>query len=196
MTTVGLVSSLLERRPALRAIPRAEPPAAATSFAAVARAHEPALQLFANRLTGGGADARDLVQDTLERAMKGFAALAPSTNARAWLFTIMHNAFIDRCRRRAAEPRGPSIDEVDVAAAPPAEPPAWTRVTAEQLAAAIAALDEDFRAVYRLHAIDGLAYQEIAARLGIPMSTVGTRLARARRKLRALLENAVEEEAT
>ena len=196
MTAVGVVSLFREdRRPVPRAEPRVEHDLASpASFADLAREHEPALRAFAMRLCRVDADARDLVQDTLERAMKSFASFAPSTNARAWLFKILHHAFIDRCRRRATEPCGPSIDDVQVAAAPPSEPPEWTRVTAEQLAAAVDALDHDFRVVYRMHAVEGLAYQEISSRLGIPTNTVGTRLARARQKLRAALERAMHED--
>lgn len=127
------------------------------------------------------------MQDTLERALRRFDALKPDSNVRAWLFTILHNAFIDRCRKDGGEPRGTPIDEVDIAAPDPAPPPAWTAVTAEQLGAAIGELEEEFRVVYRMHALDGRSYQEISAALDIPQNTVGTRLARARRKLRTIL---------
>jgi RNA polymerase sigma-70 factor (ECF subfamily) len=161
------------------------------AFDALVRAHEPALQAFAMRLCGASADARDLVQDTHERALRRFDTFAPGTNARAWLFTILHRAFIDRCRRRAVERRVDSIDEVDVPAPEASEPPPWANVSSEQLTRAVAALEDDFRSVYLMHARESLSYKEISERLGIPSSTVGTRLARARQKLRALLEAAV-----
>jgi len=163
------------------------------AFAEVARAHEGPLVAFAMRLAGNGDDARDLVQDTLERALRRFASFEPGTNARAWLFSILHNAFIDRCRRRAAEPKRMSLDDVELPSSEPEEPPAWTSITLEQLRTAIARLEPEFRSVYELHAVDGLAYQEISTRLGIPVNTVGTRLGRARKKLRTLLESLVEE---
>jgi RNA polymerase sigma-70 factor (ECF subfamily) len=161
---------------------------------ALLREHASALRAFALRLAGNEPDAHDLVQDTMERALRRFHTFTPQTNARAWLFTILHNTFIDRCRRRAAEPRRQSIDDVDVAATEPAPPPRWTSITAEQVAEAVAELETEFRVVYEMHAKEGLAYQEIAARLGIPVNTVGTRLARARKKLRALLEARAERE--
>jgi RNA polymerase sigma-70 factor (ECF subfamily) len=166
----------------------------ASPFDEIANAHSEALRAFALRLSGSPEEASDLVQDTLERALRRFDTFTPSTNARAWLFTILHNAFIDRCRRRSAEPRAQSIEDVQVAAQEPEPVPRWTSITPEQLAAAVAALDDEFRAVYELHANEGLSYQEIASRLRIPMNTVGTRLARARRKLKVLLEKAMGDE--
>jgi RNA polymerase sigma-70 factor (ECF subfamily) len=154
---------------------------------ALAREHSPALTAFALKLCGDPSDARDLVQDTFERALRAGASQQPRTNERAWLFTILHHLFIDRYRRQARGPRHTSIDDVDIAAVEPAAPPAWARVSVEEVKAALEELDPDFREVYRMHAIDGLGYAEIAERLGAPVSTVGTRIMRARRKLRALL---------
>ena len=159
------------------------------------REHESALTAFAVRLAGPGSDANDLVQDSLERALRRFDTLVPGTNGRAWLFTILHNAFIDRCRRRAPDRRTECIEDVAVAAPEPTEPPVWTAVTPEQFARAIEQLDGDFRSVYQMHA-EGRSYEEISTHLRIPINTVGTRLSRARSKLRALLVAALGLEAT
>ena len=164
------------------------------AFDALVREHQTAVHAFATRLCGSSSDARDLVQDTHERAFRRFETFVPGTNARAWLFTILHRAFIDRCRRRAAERRVDCIDDVQLAAPEPTTPPAWANVSSEQLAQAIASLEDEFRSVYRLYAIESLSYQEIATRLGLPVNTVGTRLGRARRKLRALLEAVAQNE--
>jgi len=163
------------------------------AFDALVREHEAALAAFARRLCGSAADGDDLVQDCLERALRRFDSFAPGTHGRAWLFTILHHAFIDRCRRRAAEKRVDGVDTSEVVAPEPAEPPVWASVTAEQFARAIDQLDQDFRSVYRLHA-EGRSYQDISAALGIPVVTVGTRLNRARSKLRRLLESALAAE--
>jgi RNA polymerase sigma-70 factor (ECF subfamily) len=200
MSAVGFdVMPVLRAEPALPL--RADPSASAarwsaqrTAFERLVREHESALLAFATRLAGSPADARDLVQDTLERALGRFDAFTPGTNARAWLFTILHRAFIDRCRRRTVEKRADSIDDVQLAAPDPVPPPRWASISAEQLAHAVSQLDEEFRSVYRMHAVESLSYQEIAARLAIPQNTVGTRLARARKKLRAILEAALEGE--
>lgn len=155
-------------------------------FDALVREHEVALRAFALRLSGSASDANDLVQDSLERAFRNLGSFTPGTNARAWFFAILHRAFIDRCRRRAVEKPGACLEDVDVAAPEPTEPPAWTAVTAEQFAHAIEQLPEEFRAAYRLHA-EGRSYDEISAALKIPLNTVGTRLSRARSRLRVLL---------
>jgi RNA polymerase sigma-70 factor (ECF subfamily) len=157
-------------------------------FAAFAREHRPLLFATARRLTGSDSDAHDLVQDTLERALRRFASLPPGGNPRGWLFTILHNAFIDRCRSDRGE-RATSVDQLaERLAAPDSDAPAlWEQVTPEQVKAAVAKLPEEFRAVYGLHAEERKSYEEISRTLGIPKATVGTRLMRARRRLKELL---------
>jgi len=171
-------------------LPSARLRAVPIAFDALVREHGEAVRAFALRLCKTPVDADDLAQDCMERALRRFDTLTPGTNARAWLLTILHNAFIDRCRRRTIDKLAHDIDGVPLPAPEPSEPPAWASVTAEQLAAAVARLDDEFRAGYRLHG-DGRSYQEMAATLGIPVNTVGTRLSRARSKLRALLEAAL-----
>ena len=160
----------------------------------LARAHQPALEAFALKLCGDGDDARDLVQDTFERALKAMETQQPHTNERAWLFTILHHLFIDRHRRRMRAPRSTSIHELEVAAVEPVPPSKWQALTAEQVEHALQQLDEEFRVVYRLHVLEKRSYLEIASALGLPVNTVGTRILRARRKLRALLEAAAGED--
>jgi RNA polymerase sigma-70 factor (ECF subfamily) len=186
--TVAFSDEGAARRPLLQEEPAASHESARVGFAAMARTHQDALLAFATRLTRNPADARDLVQDSLERAFRRADTFTVGTNGRAWLFSILHHTFIDRSRRQKAEPRSESVDDVEVPANEPGEAPAWTAITAETLASAVASLEEEFRSVYDLHAREGLSYQQIAERLGIPSNTVGTRLIRARRKLRALLE--------
>lgn len=159
---------------------------------ALVREHQGALYAFALKLCGEASDARDLVQDTFERALRGEAQTRH--NDRAWLFTVLHHLFIDRCRRRQRGPKLASIEDVEIAASEPTPPPTWAHVTAEQLQAALDQLDPEFREAYRMHALEGLPYAEIAARLNAPVSTVGTRIMRARRRLKALLSAGLVEE--
>jgi RNA polymerase sigma-70 factor (ECF subfamily) len=163
------------------------PPAWAAEFEQLVREHESALISFALRLSGSRADASDLVQDALERALRSFDTFTPGTNGRAWLFTILRHAFLNR-RRRNDERRNDCIDDVQIPSPDPTERPVWEWVSTEQLEGAIESLDDTFGRVYRMHAVDALSYQEISERLGIPTNTVGTRLARARRKLRSMLQ--------
>lgn len=155
---------------------------------ALVRAHGPMLRAIARRLCNDAHDAADLVQDTLERALVRFATFAPGTCGRSWLVAILHNAFIDQ--RRRAQRRGIAvvIDEDTLpASASRADEPVWAAFDLRDVIAAIDSLDDGFRDVYRMHAIERRSYEEIAAALGIPKTTVGTRLLRARQKLRALL---------
>jgi RNA polymerase sigma-70 factor, ECF subfamily len=160
-------------------------------FEALAQRHEPALYAMALRLCGSPADARDLVQDTLERALRKIHTFTPGSHERAWLLTLLHNLFIDRCRALKREARADEAPEemADTLAAEPEteEGPAWGALTHEDVEAALEKLAPDFRVVYRLHAVEGRSYQEISEQLGIAKNTVGTRLIRARRKLRVLL---------
>lgn len=151
------------------------------------RTHEAALRGLAQRLCRSPADAGDLVQDTYERALRRRAQYQPGTNLQAWLCTLLHHLFIDRCRARSRGPVHAPLDDVVLPAPEPAAEPAWAALTREDVVAALGRLEPEFRRVYELHTLEGVPYQEISARLGIPKATVGTRLARARRKLRDLL---------
>ncbi len=145
----------------------------------------PALSAIARRLCGNSYDADDLVQDTLERALRSGECYYEQGNRRGWLATILRNRFRDRCRavRKHAVPS----DQLDEIAMPdPVEPPAWANITAEHLDEALARLDPPFRRAYQLHA-SGYSYADIAHELRISINTVGTRLLRSRTKLKAIL---------
>jgi RNA polymerase sigma-70 factor (ECF subfamily) len=167
-----------------------------TTAGAVLSQHETVLKTLAKRLCRDTAEANDLVQDTFERALRAASNQVPE-NPRAWLVTIMHNLFIDRCRRKRREPAMVTFGEqTDV---PPPEPepePEWAAISIEQLKTALASLDDGFRRVYELHCFEGASYDEIAQALNIAKNTVGTRLARARLKLRELLRAQLADQAT
>ncbi len=149
--------------------------------------YEGVLYARAMRLVRSRSDALDLLQDTYERALRGQGSFQPGTNLRHWLMTIMYNLFLDRCRRLAREPRALCIDEHEIASPEPDAPAPWETITDEQIHAALADLEHPFREVYELRLLGNCSYDEIADRLTIPRSTVGTRLMRARRKLRETL---------
>lgn len=154
------------------------------------REHESALYGTALRLCGNATDAKDLVQDTLERGWNNRERYKAGTDGRAWLLTILRHLFVDRCRSRNRERLADvSAEEVEErVAAPEAEAlPTWASITPEQLREALEKIPEEFRLVYQLHALEGRSYIEIAERLSIPKATVGTRLIRARRRLKELL---------
>jgi RNA polymerase sigma-70 factor, ECF subfamily len=150
---------------------------------------EPALRRIAERLCKNSVDSRDLVQDTFERAMRqGIPPEVRSTAA--WLTTIMHNLFIDHCR---ADARHPSTELLENNYAnvtqlePDASEPAWTRITIQDIRDALDQIEQVYRDVYKLHTFEHLSYEQIAQQLSIQRITVGTRLTRARKSLRAVL---------
>jgi RNA polymerase sigma-70 factor (ECF subfamily) len=163
-------------------------------LAALLEEHHAALLARALRLCADRDRARDLVQDTIERALRKRAAFVPGTNARAWLMTIMANLFVDQLRRRKVVVEvGLSAEDEVADERPAAAGGAELRITPEQLRAAVGALPVELRQVIDLHDLHGLAYKEIAERLAIPMGTVGTRLSRARSKLHAALRALAED---
>jgi RNA polymerase sigma-70 factor, ECF subfamily len=155
------------------------------------REHEAVLRGIALRLCGNQADADDLVQETYERALRAFANYADRGNLRSWLATILNNLFIDRCRKAKRTPRSEAIDD-EVAAPEVQAPPAWAQVTPVQITEALAQIGDEFRRVYELHSA-GKSYDEISAEMSIPKNTVGTRLVRARKKLKEILSRRLEE---
>lgn len=157
-----------------------------TEFERILHELEAPLELVAKRLCRNQADAKDLLQDTLERGLLHAEKLEVDRNPRAWLTTIMHNLFVDRCRRESKKLHT-DIDALHIAQ-PEREPePKWLRITSEQVRMAVDDLDPVFRRVYELSSFEGMSYEQIATVLGIPKATVGTRLRRARHKLQTLL---------
>jgi RNA polymerase sigma-70 factor, ECF subfamily len=141
------------------------------------------LRRYARSLTRDDAQAEDLVHDALVRAYERRSTFRMGANLRTWLFSILHNAFVDERRRRAAEiRRNAEISRiVEDVVAPPQE--SSTRLV--QIRQAFETLPEEQRAVLHLVAIEGLSYQEAAETLGIPIGTLMSRLGRARAALRA-----------
>jgi RNA polymerase sigma-70 factor (ECF subfamily) len=149
----------------------------------------PYLLAVARRLTGNAQDAHDIVQDALVRALPALPGIGAGSCLRAWLVTIVRHVHIDRVRRVAREPKSVPIDAVLAESLPSREPePAPDDAMGmEDVEAALVALPEAFRRVFVLHELEGRPYRDIAVALDIPLATVGTRLNRARTKLRALL---------
>ena len=157
----------------------------------------PVLLVLARRMCASEADAADVVQDALESALQAGDRLHAVENLQAWLVTILHRRMIDLFRKREREQLGDPPEEPEVTQdAPVADAPLWTRIGVEQLRAAVERLEPEFREVFILHAFERRSYKDIAAALAIPQNTVGTRLLRARRKLRVLLLGGREEVGT
>lgn len=149
----------------------------------------PRLRRYARALTGDRTAADDLVQDTLERAWSKLHLWRHGSDLRAWLFTIMHNVFINQVRSRSNE-RLVAIDETPDL--PEESRSAPGEFDMHDLEAALKRLPEEQRAVLLLVGLEQLSYEETARALGIPIGTVMSRLSRARARLRSLMSGAPE----
>lgn len=143
----------------------------------------PRLRRYARALVGERSAADDLVQDTLERAWQRRAQWRPGSGVRPWLFGIMHNLRVDQLRRTSIATL-PMDDDLDL----PVRPTQNDALEVRDLEAALQQLGEEQRTVLLLVAIEEMSYADVAETLGIPPGTVMSRLARAREKLRAVME--------
>jgi len=154
---------------------------------------EPFLYSLARRLCRDDNEARDLVQDTFEHALR--AVKTTPANPRSYLAVVLKNLFVDGCRTLAGRPNiVPLESHHDVVSAEPEATPAWGRASIADVRAALAEIDPEFGRVYELHVFEQRSYEEIAHMLGIQRLTVGTRLTRTRQRLRAILCRMVGEE--
>ena len=142
----------------------------------------PRLRRYARALTGDHAAADDLVQDTLERAWAKLHLYRRGTDLRAWLFTVMHNVYVNQLR--AARPVAQLDEDMPELSQPGRESDG---LELRDLDLAIRRLPPDQREVLLLVVLEDMSYDEAAGTLGIPIGTVMSRLARAREKLRAML---------
>jgi RNA polymerase sigma-70 factor (ECF subfamily) len=145
----------------------------------------------ARRMVSSEAAAEDLVQDTVERALRAYSRLVPGSNIRGWLLTIMNNTFLDQARRCSRERLTEPAKLTALSKPDPESFPLWRVVQSEHLSEALALLRPGLREVLDLYRSGIRSHRELARRLGIPTSTVGTRLFRARRQIRRLLEERV-----
>jgi RNA polymerase sigma factor (sigma-70 family) len=164
-------------------------------FADVVVPHVDDAYRLAHWLTGNSTDAEDVVQDASLRAFRAIRGYAGGS-ARAWLLSIVRNTAYSwlRKNRPTAIVTVNDLEAVELAQANPSDPDAETpektllaQIDADQLRAAIAALPAPFRETLVLRDIEGLDYREIAQTTEVPIGTVMSRLARARRRLTATL---------
>ena len=140
------------------------------------------LRGYARRLTGDTSDAGDLVQETCRRAIESRDLFIAGSDIRAWLCCIVRNLYRDRLRRLSREVLVSDYDQSPAWA--PERRPSWALVSDDDLALALASLQPQYQQTYVLYAVGGQSYQEIARRLHVSSSTVGTRILRARLLLR------------
>lgn len=140
----------------------------------------PRLRRLARSLTGAAADADDLVQIALERALERRGQWRPGTRLDSWMFRIMKNAWIDEVRGRARRGRFVSDGDEAEMVADPSSPSGELRLEAQAAVRALARLPEEQRLAVALVLVEGLSYKEAAEVLDIPMGTLTSRLVRGR----------------
>lgn len=141
------------------------------------------LRRYAFALTGDRHAAEDLVQETLTRAIGAAQSFRDGGNLRAWLFSIMHNAFISGTRRR----RGHEVELDDAALQVAESPRQLVHLEVRDVLSALARLPEPQRAALSLIALEEFSYEEAARVLDVPLGTLMSRLARGREALRRIM---------
>jgi RNA polymerase sigma-70 factor (ECF subfamily) len=177
-----------EQRPRLRAVGEGDERRQRTIGAILAEGLVPLRRMALRWVRKEDAD--DLVQDTLERALRAVDRFDEHSNVQAWLRTIMYHVAVDRSRQRAR--RRTECHIQDLPTEPEEPPPAWSAISVEQVRAAAERLSAPLRVAYRLHVEENLSYEQMSVRMAVPLGTVATRLYRARLQLRRLLEQDLE----
>jgi RNA polymerase sigma-70 factor (ECF subfamily) len=158
--------------------------------------HINALNSFALKMTNDMDDAGDLVQDTLLKAFRFFDKFEKGTNAKAWLFQILKNSFINNYRKNSREPNRVDYEDVqnfyesikaDEVKTRHYENDAFSNVLDDEIANSLSMLPDDFRTIVFLSDVEGYTYEEISDFMDCPIGTVRSRLHRARKMLYTLL---------
>jgi len=148
--------------------------------------HIPNLQRYARALVRDVVDADDLVQECLTRALAKLHLWREGSNLRAWLFTILHNQYVNNVRRSIRSGTTVEFDDADLPLRLPATQA--KRLELRDLDRALGQLSPEQRAVILLIGLEGMPYCDVATALGIPVGTVRSRLSRGRDTLRRLMD--------
>lgn len=153
----------------------------------------PRLRRYARALTRDVVIADDLVQDCLTRALGKIHLWQEGSDLRAWLFTILHNQYVNHIRRAVRE--GPSVALIETEPMLSRAPQQGRRLELRDLERAIARLPEEQRSVILLVGLEGMRYEEVASVLDVPVGTIRSRLSRGREALRRLTGAVPDEKA-
>ncbi len=164
--------------------------------------HVDSMYSFAYRLTFDADDAKDLVQDTYMKAFRFINSFQRGTNAKAWLFRILKNSFINEFRKKSKQPAKVDYNEVEQFYN---SDDAGENITSDlrvetvqhmigdEISGALNAIPLDFRTVIILSDLEGFTYEEMSKILDIPIGTVRSRLHRARNMLKEKLAKYAKE---
>lgn len=148
----------------------------------------PRLRRFAHGLAANRADADDLTQITLERALRARLQWQEGTRLDAWLYRIMRNCWIDTIRSRARSSRIMAPEEAGEQVGHDPRAQIDAKIDLERLMRAMEQLPPEQREIVALVLIEGLGYRETAELLELPIGTVSSRLVRGRTALLALVK--------
>jgi RNA polymerase sigma-70 factor, ECF subfamily len=151
----------------------------------------PRLRRYARALTRDVVLADDLVQDCLTRALAKLHLWQGGTDLHAWLFTILHNQYVNHVRRSVREGAGVRLSDNEPLLA--RAPQQGHGLELRDLGRAIAKLPEEQRSTLLLVGLEGMRYDEVAAVLDVPVGTIRSRLSRGREALRRLMGFAADE---
>jgi RNA polymerase sigma-70 factor (ECF subfamily) len=148
--------------------------------------HSDALYRTAYRLMGDAHDAEDVVQETFRSVWKSRERYESDRGDRAWLLSILRRRAVDRWRRRDSTERtgGDELSLLSVRGSDPTE-----EQYTDEVQAALEKLHDDLRETLLLVVVGELTHQEAADLLDVPIGTVLSRVSRARRRLRELLQD-------
>ena len=147
----------------------------------------PRLRRYARALLRDSVSADDLVQDCVERALSRLTLFRAGTNMRSWLFTIMHNVYVNSVRRRSHAPDRDVLTP-GVADSHPTPPEQHAALVARDIARSLGLLSDEHREIVLLVDLEDMSYKQAAQVVGVPIGTVMSRLARGREHLRELME--------
>ena len=164
--------------------------------------HVDALTTFAYHMTYNEEDAKDLVQETFMKAYRAIRSYVEGTNAKAWLFKILKNAYINQYRKKSRRPAQVDFEEFigyqdkeegsSVSEYQDLRSEIFENLLGDEVTVAINSLPIDFRTVILLCDVEGFTYEEIAKIIDIPIGTVRSRLHRARNMLKEKLKKYAE----
>lgn len=155
-------------------------------FAELVTRHYAELYAYAYRLTGRTADAEDLTQQTFLAACAAYSTLRDPSCARGWLYAILRSQYLKQFCRQGA----PLLDEGQADLAQIPEKTAEPQFDQERLQQALDSLPPEFKVAVLMFYFEGCSYKQIASELNVPLGTVMSRLARAKKRLKTALVDA------
>ena len=147
----------------------------------------PRLRRFAHALSRDRADADDLTQASIERALKSREQWQPGTRLDSWCYRIMRNLWIDTARSRSRKSAREAPEEEGLSIADDPRDAIAASLDLKRIMAAMERLPDEQREVVALILIEGFGYREVSEMLGLPIGTVSSRLVRGRTALLAMV---------